>query len=89
MGISSKEYWEQREREALQQRITDEKEYEKRIRQIYDDMLHNVQTEINAFYGRYANKEHITIAEAKKRVSQADIKAYERKAKKYGFESET
>lgn len=83
MGISSKEYWEQREAEALQHYITDEKEYKKRIDQIYNNMLNNVQADIDAFYGRYASKNGITIAEAKKRVSQADIAAYKFKAKKY------
>ncbi len=81
--MNSKEYWEQREAEALKHYIKDEKEYEKRIRQIYDDMLHSVQTEINAFYGKYAYKNGITIAEAKKAVKQADIAAYKFKAKQY------
>lgn len=79
----NRKYWADREREALKHYITVEKEYDKRIKQIYSDMLANVQSEINAFYGRYASKEGITITEAKKRVSQLDIAAYERKAKRY------
>lgn len=81
--MSSKDYWARREREALQHYVTDEAEYDKRINKIYSNMLANCQKEINAFYGRYADKEGITIAEAKKRVSSMDIKAYEAKAKKY------
>lgn len=81
--MSSKEYWAKREREALQHYITDEAEYDKRVNRIYSNMLANCQKEINAFYGRYADKEGITIAEAKKRVSSMDIKAYEAKAKRY------
>jgi hypothetical protein len=46
-------------------------------------MLDGVQKEIDGFYGRYASKEGISINEAKKRVTEADIKAYERKAKRY------
>ncbi len=46
-------------------------------------MLDSCNEQINAFYGRYASKEGITLAEAKKRVSELDIKAYERKAKRY------
>ena len=46
-------------------------------------MLRNIQKEINSFYAKYAREEGISIADAKKRVSQLDIKAYERKAKKY------
>lgn len=81
--INSKDYWEQREAEALKHRITDEKEYERQIKQIYQDMLDACQKEIDSFYAKYASKEGITLAEAKKRVTQADIAAYERKAKRY------
>lgn len=81
--MNSRDYWAKREAEALKHYITDEKEYDKRIKQIYSDMLDACQKEINGFYGKYAAKEDITIAEAKKRVKQADIAAYERKAKRY------
>lgn len=46
-------------------------------------MLDAAQKEIDAFYGRYADKEQITLAEAKRRVSKLDIATYERKAKRY------
>lgn len=81
--MNSKEYWAKREAEQLKHNITDEREYQKRLDQIYKDMLDGVQREIDSFYGRYASKEGITIAEAKKRVSKLDIAAYERKAKRY------
>lgn len=76
-------YWATREEEALKHYIKDEKEYDKQLKRIYSNMLDSVQNEINAFYGRYADKEGITLAEAKKRVSKLDIEAYERKAKRY------
>ena len=81
--LNSKEYWAKREAEQLKYNITEEKKYDKEIKRIYSDMLDSCQKEINAFYGRYAAKENITLAEAKKRVSQLDIKEYERKAKRY------
>lgn len=77
------EYWEKREAESLKHYLTDEKEYSKRVKEIYADMLDNVQAEIDSFYARYASKEGITIAEAKKRVSKLDMDEYERKAKRY------
>ena len=79
----SSQYWAKREEEALKHYITDEKEYDKQIRRIYQTQLDNIQKEIDSFYGKYARKEGITIAEAKKRVSKLDIAAYERKAKRY------
>lgn len=81
--MNSNEYWAKREAEALKHYITDEKEYDRQIQRIYSDMLDACQKEINAFYGKYASKEGITLAEAKKRVSELDIKEYERKAKRY------
>ncbi|MBO5664246.1 MAG: minor capsid protein [Bacteroidales bacterium] len=81
--MSSSEYWAKREAEALKHRITDEMEYDRQLQRIYSDMLDACQREINAFYGKYAAKEGITLAEAKKAVSKLDIAAYERKAKRY------
>ncbi len=81
--MNSKDYWLKREREALAHRITDEKQYDKEIKRIYQDMLDACQKEIDSFYAKYASKEGISIAEAKKRVSKLDIAAYERKAKRY------
>lgn len=76
-------YWEQRELEQKKYYITEEKEYHKHLNKIYENMRDNVQKEIEAFYGKYAKAEGITLSEAKKRVSQLDIEAYERKAKRY------
>ena len=81
--MNSREYWAQREAEALQHYITDEAEYSRHIQAIYDNMLDNVQKEIDSFYARYASAEGITLAEAKRRVAKADIEAYERKAERY------
>ena len=81
--MNSQLYWRKREEAQKKKNITDEKEYDKQIKQIYADVLDNVQKEIEAFYGRYAKAENITLAEAKKRVSELDIKRYERKAKLY------
>lgn len=79
----SAEYWRQREAATLVKNLKDEKAYERELERIYKDMLDGCQKEIDAFYGRYATKENITIAEAQKRVSKADIAAYERKAERY------
>ena len=83
MAISSKEYWRKREEENLRKNLKTEEEYIKTINGYYDYMMDQVQKEINGFYAKYAKKEGITLAEAKKRVSELDIKAYERKAEKY------
>ncbi len=81
--MNSKDYWLQREAEQLKHNITDEAEYDRQLKQIYQNMLDACQKEIDSFYGKYAAAEGISIAEAKKRVAQHDVKAFERKAKKY------
>ena len=80
---SSADYWRKREERNLKSNLKQEAEYDKEIERIYKDMLDATQKEIDAFYGKYADAEGITLAEAKKRVSQIDIEAYERKAKRY------
>lgn len=77
------EYW--RNRETVQRRkyIRDEERYQKEIERIYLNMMDEIQKEINGFYVRYAKKEGITIAEAKKRASKLDMEEYSRKAAKY------
>ena len=81
--MSSSEYWRKRESEALKARLKDEAAYQKEIEKILKNMRDAVQKEIESFYAKYANSEGITLAEAKKRISKADIEAYARKAEKY------
>lgn len=80
---TSRDYWRQREEENLRKNLKTEAEYARELNRIYTDAIDSIQKEIDAFYGRYATKEGITIAEAKKRVSKLDIEAYSRKAEKY------
>lgn len=81
--MTSSEYWDRREAAQREKNIRDEAEYAKELRRIYEDMMDGVQKEIDAFYARYAAKEGITLAAAKRRADKLDIEAYERKAKKY------
>ena len=81
--MTSQEYWKKREAEQLKHNITDEQGYKTYIDKIYDSVLDNVQKEIAGFYAKYANKEGITLSEAKRRVSKLDIEEYGRKAEKY------
>ncbi len=81
--MTSQEYWKNREAEQRKHNIRDEAEYQKHIREIYQNMIDEIKKEINGFYGKYASKEGITLAEAKKRAAKADIEALGRKAAKY------
>lgn len=81
--MDSQTYWKERETEQRKHNIRDEAEYQKRIREIYQNMIDEMDKEIHGFYGKYASKEGITISEARKRAAKLDIEAYARKAKKY------
>ena len=76
-------YWRKREKEwdAVYQK--QEKSYDAHIRQTYQYMYNQCQKDIDAFYERYASKEGISIADAKERVSKADMEALKAKAEKY------
>ena len=81
--MDSQTYWRNRETEQRKHDIRDEREYQRHIEEIYQNMIDEIEKEINGFYGKYARKEGITMAEAKKRAVKLDIEAYGRKAAKY------
>lgn len=81
--MNSKEYWAKREAENLRKNLKSEAEYLKEIQEIYRYTLDQIQKEIDSFYTKYAKKEGISIAAAKKRASKLDMDEFSRKAKKY------
>lgn len=82
-ALASSEYWRRREARQQTKNIRDEQKIGEEMKKIYLRMFRESQTQIDAFYQRYADKNGITLAEARKRVSQMDINAYAAKAKKY------
>ena len=83
MGKQS-EYWRAREKAALEQNEKREKsDYDRQLAEIYQQMMDDCDADIQKFYARYAKKEGITLAEAKKRADNLDIEAYGRKAERY------
>ena len=82
--MASSEYWRAREIEAKKHYLNEEStKYRQRINEIYVRQQAAIQKEIDAFYGKYASKEGISIVTAKKRAAQMDIDAYAAKAKQY------
>lgn len=79
----SSDYWRKREEEWLAQIRKSEKAQVEEVQVIYDYMLDQIEKEINSFFEKYAAKEGISMAEAKKRADTIDIEAYMRKAAKY------
>lgn len=81
--VSSQKYWRDRELDHIRQQIRDDEVLARRLRQKYMDAMNEIQKEIEAFYGRYASREGISMEEARKRIGKLDMEQYERKAKRY------
>lgn len=77
------DYWRDRELEHIKKMIKNDAAVARRIRQKYMDAMHEIQAQIDAFYGRYADAEGISMEEARKRVTALDIEAYKKKAERY------
>ncbi|WP_339165385.1 phage minor capsid protein [Siminovitchia sp. FSL W7-1587] len=76
-------YWRKRELDHIRKQIKNDAVIARRIRQKYMEAMNEIQTQIEAFYGRYADAEGITMEEARKRVSKVDIEEYKEKAERY------
>lgn len=76
-------YWRKRELQHIKKKIKDDERITRRIKKKYRESMEEIQEQVEAFYGRYASKEGISMEEARKRVKQLDIEKYARKANKY------
>lgn len=76
-------YWRDRELKHIEQTLKNDQDIVKQIEAKYREAYDNIEEQIEAFYGRYAEMNNISMQEARKRVRKLDIERYERKAKKY------
>lgn len=67
-------YWIAREAENRKREKKDDEALSREILEKQRALERSINKEIEAFYGRYATKEGMTLAEAKKRIKTADIK---------------
>ena len=77
--MSSKNYWREREERQRKLNIKNEAEYQKKLDDIYADMLENIEKEINGFYVKYAKSEGITMAELRNEFQRLILKPMLRK----------
>lgn len=77
------EYWIERELEHIRNSIMSDEQKAIRIRRIYEDSMNNIQQRIDMFYARYAEREGITMAEARRRATNLEIEEYAKKAAIY------
>lgn len=76
-------YWQDRVYEAMEVEKKLDIKAEKELRRIAEATLHDVEQAIFSFYAKYADKEGLTVAEAKKKIDKFDVQAFQSKAKQY------
>lgn len=79
----SKNYWKNRERTNIAKQIKGNDLIADKIKSNQLSVMDDIQQQLDAFYGKYATSEGITMAEARKRAAKVDIKKYQSKAKTY------
>lgn len=77
------DYWRQRELDHISRMIKEDDKLARRLKRNQLRAMEEIQDQIDAFYGRYADKEGISMEQARKRAAKLDIEKYARKAKKY------
>jgi len=76
-------YWIEREKNNLTVELMKDDEVSREMKRIIENAMETCRKEIESFYTRYANKEGITVAEAKKAVDEFDVLAHQNMAKQY------
>lgn len=79
------DYWIKREKEMehIIENFRNDTDYNNELNRLYSQLERDVQTEIDSFMNRYAGSENVSMAEASKRVSDADVVQLNEKAKRY------
>lgn len=74
-------YWRKRIEAEMKAREKDDIALSDAMKRLHDYHYRNIEKEIDRFYQRYADKEKIDLTEARKRTSELDVSAYQKKAK--------
>lgn len=67
----------------IEQSLKDDRKMKRAIGKIYRDSSENIQRHIDADIMRFADKENVSMAEAKKIISKTDVEAFQSTAKRY------
>lgn len=81
----SNSYWDYRakkEREWQEQQLKNDEQFNRLIQKHFDEAIISINKDIDAEFNHLALRNKSTVEEARKAVSQADIKAYQLEAKK-------
>ena len=67
----------------IEQSLKDDRKMKRELAKIYNSSLDDIQRHIDADIQRFAYKEGVSMAEAKKIISKTDVEAFQSTAKKY------
>ncbi|MCE2227839.1 phage minor head protein [Streptococcus thermophilus] len=77
-------YWSERSRREREASIKKgEAEFKKELEELYSLQLSQLRKELDAYIQKFANKNGLSVSDAKRKADRFDIKAFETKAKKY------
>lgn len=72
-----------RELEHIEQSLKDDNKMKREMAKLYRNSAEDIQRHIDADIMRFAAKENVSMAEAKKIISKTDVEAFQNTAKKY------
>ena len=76
--MTSTDYWKRRAEEQILEAERRSSEQNKRLAGFYAETTNRLQSELDAFYARYAGKEKMTAAEAQRVLNPAERQSFER-----------
>lgn len=76
-------YWKKRVEAEMEARLASSDTISSQMKSLHHYYFSNIQKEIESFYQRYADKNGLSKADAKKRVSEFDVEAFSDKAARY------
>ena len=73
----------------IEQSLKDDRKMKRELAKIYNSSLEDIQRHIDADIQRFAHKEGVSMAEAKRIISKTDVEAFQSTAKRYVEEKKT
>lgn len=73
----------------IEQSLKDDRKMKRELAKVYNSSLEDIQRHIDADIQRFAHKEGVSMAEAKKIISKTDVEAFQSTAKRYVEEKNT
>lgn len=81
--MDTKEYWEKRAERKLKMGEADSATAIKRIKATYASMMRQITKEIEAFYGKYATSEGLTLTDLRKLLTKDELISFKDSLKEY------